>query len=292
MFINKIFENKNARFVRSLVMIIFAGFLQATIIRVFMNPLNLLPSGFTGIAILIEKVTSNFLGFSFSTSLGMLALNIPIAIFCSRTISKRFTILSLIEVFASSFFLQFCNFKPVFDDPVLNIIYGGFLYGIMVVITLKANGSTGGTDFIALYISNKKGKAIWTYIFVFNTIILLIFGWMFGFKYAGYSIIFQLISTKTIDSFYTRYQRMTMQITTEKPQEIIDAYVREYRHGISVVEAKGGFSHQKMYLMHTVVSSYEVQDITRLMSDVDNRVIINVFKTESFYGGFYIKPIE
>ena len=47
-----------------------------------------------------------------------------------------------------------------------------------------------------------------------------------------------------------------------------------------------------MNLLHTVVSSYEVQDIVSLMKDVDSNVIINVLKTENFFGYFYQTPIE
>ena len=47
-----------------------------------------------------------------------------------------------------------------------------------------------------------------------------------------------------------------------------------------------------MYLLHTVVSSYEVLDIVELMKTVDSHIIVNVIKTENFYGGFYQQPIE
>ena len=161
----------------------------------------------------------------------------------------------------------------MFDDALLNIIFGGFAYGLMTVLALKRNASTGGTDFIALYVSNKIGKSIWEYVFVFNATLIVIFGFMFGWEYAGYSILFQFISTKTIDSFYNRYERMTLQITTAKPDEVI-------------------YSGHPVSLLHTVVSSYEVNDIVEVIRSVDDKVIINAFKTENFYGGFYLKPIE
>ncbi len=115
-----------------------------------------------------------------------------------------------------------------------------------------------GQIFIGFYISNKKGKFIWEYVFVFNTLILMIFGSMFGWIHAGYSILFEFISTKTIDSFYHRYERVTLQITTKKSKEV-EAYIQYYRHGISCVEAIGGYSKQPMNLLHTVVSSYEAK---------------------------------
>ena len=195
-------QYKEFRNLVTLFAVILAGFMQAAIIQIFMRPLNLLSSGFTGVAILIEKITSTFFGFTFSTSLGMLALNIPVALFCSKSISKRFTFFSLLQVALASFFLKVLHFEAVFDDCLLNIIFGGLLYGLMTVIALKANASTGGTDFVALYISNKKNKSIFSYVFIFNAILLMIFGMMFGWEDAGYSILFQFISTKTIATVY------------------------------------------------------------------------------------------
>ena len=45
-------------------------------------------------------------------------------------------------------------------------------------------------------------------------------------------------------------------------------------------------SKQPMNLLHTVVSSYEVQDIIDLMKDVDPDLIVNVIKTENFLWWF------
>ena len=87
------------------------------------------------------------------------------------------------------------------------IIFGGVVSGLGAAIALKSGASTGGTDFIALWVSNHTGKTIWGVIFGFNCFILAIFGFMFGWDKAAYSIVFQFISTKTIDSFYHRYDR-------------------------------------------------------------------------------------
>lgn len=283
---------KEFRNLVTLCAVILSGFMQATIIQVFMRPLNLLSSGFTGVAILVEKITSTYFGFTFSTSLGMLVLNIPIALFCCKSISKRFTFFSLLQVIVASFFLKVIHFEALFDDGLLNIIFGGFLYGMQAVIALKANASTGGTDFIALYISNKKNKSIFSYVFIFNACLLIIFGMMFGWENAGYSILFQFISTKTIDTFYNRYARMTLQITTSKPDAVIQCLIKNYHHGLSRVDGIGGYSGRSISLIHVVVSSYEVGEMVALMRTVDPHVIVNVMKTENFYGGFYLKPIE
>lgn len=53
-------QYKEFRNLVTLFAVILAGFMQAAIIQIFMRPLNLLSSGFTGVAILIEKITSTF----------------------------------------------------------------------------------------------------------------------------------------------------------------------------------------------------------------------------------------
>ncbi len=217
----------------------------------------------------------------------MLALNIPVALLCWSGISKRFVIFSMMQVVLSSLFLNIFHFAPFLGDKIMLIIFGGVVSGLGAAIALKSGASTGGTDFIALWVSNHTGKTIWGVIFGFNCFILAIFGFMFGWDNAAYSIVFQFISTKTIDSFYRRYDRVTLQITTREADEVMTAYVNHFQHGISCAEVIGGYSREKMYLLHTVVSTYESQDIVKLVCDVDPGAVINVFHTLNFVGGWW-----
>ena len=176
---------------------------------------------------------------------------------------------------------------PFTDEPLLELFFAVGLPAVGSAILFNINASTGGTDFIALWVSNHTGKTIWGVIFGFNCFILAIFGFMFGWDKAAYSIVFQFISTKTIDSFYRRYDRVTLQITTRKADEVMTAYVNHFQHGISCAEVVGGYSREKMYLLHTVVSTYESQDIIRLVCEVDPGAVINVFHTLNFVGGWW-----
>ena len=284
-------HNIMVRRIITIVAVTLSALLQTYVIQAFIRPANLLSSGFTGVAILIDRIASLY-GHNISTSLGMLVLNIPVAILCSKSISVRFTCYSMMQVLLASLFLKICHFEPLFNDVLLDVVFGGFLYGLSIAIALRGNASTGGTDFIALYVSNKTGRSIWEYVFAGNCVILCIFGSMFGWLYAGYSILFQFVSTKAISAFHHRYERVTLQITTTKAEEIIADYIKHYKHGISYVNAVGGYSHKHMYLLHTVVSSYEVNDIVHLMREHDPHVIVNMIKTENFYGGFYQAPIQ
>lgn len=284
-------KSKKIRYLYTFIAVLSSSLLQTFAIKTFVQSAGLLSSGFTGVAILIDRIASLY-GGHISTSFALIALNLPVALLCYKSISPKFTFFSCLQVIMTSTFLQILSFNPIFNDIILDVAFGGFIYGLSIVLALKGNASTGGTDFIALYISNKMGKSIWSYVFVFNTCILCIFGYIFGWIYAGYSIIFQFISTKTIEAFHHRYERLTLQITTKKAEEVINKYVENYRHGVSCVEAIGGYSHEKMYLLHTVISSYEESDIVGLIRQVDPHAIVNVLRTENFYGGFYQAPLD
>jgi uncharacterized membrane-anchored protein YitT (DUF2179 family) len=271
--------------------IIISSALLAMVVKTFVRPTGLLSSGFMGIAILMDMIIEK-LGGIFPASIGLICINVPVAIFCYKKISPRFVIASLSQVFLTSLFLQILPTYHFFDETILNVIFGGFLSGIAVTIALKGNASTGGTDFIALYVSNKSGKEIWMQVFVFNSLMLCLFGYLFGYENAGYSILFQFISTKTIATFHTRYKRIMLQIFTQEKEKVMGAYCKNFHHGITAVDGMGGYSHKPVAMLVAIVASYEVDDVIDILREVDPKVIVNATKSEKYVGRFYNAPIE
>ncbi len=284
-------RDKRMRFVASLLMIVASSLLQTYVIQTFMDPCDLLSSGFTGVAILLNRI-AGLAGFDFSTSLGILLLNIPAAMFCAGKISKRFVFLSCVQFTLTSLFLEVLHFPPLFDEMILNVIFGGFLYGFVSVIALKADGSTGGTDFIAMYVSERFHRGIWEYVFAFNVLILLIFGSMFGWAAAGYSILFQLISTQTISRYYHRYSQILVEITTKDPEQVAKQFKTYFRHGMTVIPAYGAYSQSNFFMCKSIVSSYEEREVIERIREVDPECITYTHKVDHFYGRFYRRPIE
>ncbi len=255
----------------------------------FLTPSNTLASGFLGVSVLVNLLGQQ-IGINIPVSFMIVALNLPVAILCAKGISVRFTLLSLLQISLTSFFIRFLTFEPIFDDLILNIIFGGVLNGVYILLALKGNASTGGTDFIALYVSNKSGRTIWEYVFLFNSMILMIYGYLFDWRYAGYSIILQYIATHTVSTFHTRYQLHKLQITTTRGAEIRQAYIDNFRHGITCIHVEGGYTKQERMMLITVVSSYEVDNVIRLLQSIDPYVIISISETQRFIGRFHRDP--
>lgn len=270
--------------------ILVSALLQCYVIQVFLLPAGIISGGFTGLA-MVASEAGRLAGIPVSMEAAMVALNIPVALVCCRCLSLRFTVFSLAQVALSSLFLKVFHFEPLFHDQVLDVIFGGVFLGFSVAAALKGNASTGGTDFIALYVSNRTGRSIWSWVFAGNAVLYCVCGLLYGWMAAGYSIVLQYIATRVIFAFHRRYDQVTLQITTKKGPEVVKAYISGFPHGISCTETKGGYSRQRMYLLNTVLSAYESAAAIRLIRRTDGEAVINVWKTEQFVGKFYRKPM-
>ena len=268
-----------------------SSLIMAATTKTFVRPAHLLSGGFMGIALLVDMIADLF-GKSIPTAFTLVVLNVPVALICAKKISKRFVFFSLSQVFLTSFLLQIIPNYPLFDEQVLNVVFGGYIWGMSIVLALKAGASSGGTDFIALYFANKNGREIWMQVFAFNAMILCVFGVIFGFDKAGYSILFQFISTKTISTFHTRYKRVMLHIYTVKKDEVVDTYLERFHHGITALDGYGGYSHHPVSYLTAIVSSYEVGDVLEALKETDPKIIVSVTKVENFIGRFYNKPLD
>lgn len=275
----------NKRNLITLASVVASSALMAFSMNIFMGEASLLPAGFMGVAKLVNMFGSK-MGVYIDTSLVLFCINLPVALFSAKKISKRFVFFSLLQIFLLSGFTRLIPTMPIFDEPVLNVIFGGCVYGFSIALALRGGASTGGTDFIALYVSHKTGKEIWMEVFVFNCVLLAIFGYSFGWEHAGYSIIFQYISTHMITTFHNRYKLEMMQIFTKNPDVVVEEYLKHFQHGITVLNGTGGYTGEDTAMLMSVTSSYELQEAIEVITTADPDAIINVTKTSQFIGKF------
>lgn len=272
----------------SIFIICFAALIEAIAVNLFTVPGNFISGGFTGLSILLNEIPL----WKIDIGTTMLMLNIPVALFCARYISPRFTFLSLIYVLSASFFIKIIQFPPLFEDKLLLAIFGGVLVGTASTIALQIDASTGGVDFIALYYSKKFQKTFWEYVFVFNAILIVINGYFEGWESIAYSIIFQYVATELREAFHTRYKRITLQIYTKQPEEIINKFIQLSVHGLTCTPGYGGYSKEPITMITCVISSYEQNLIISKLSEVDPHVIINIFPSTKFVGKFIEKEYK
>ncbi|MDR3257971.1 MAG: YitT family protein [Mycoplasmataceae bacterium] len=268
------------------IFIVVSALLQSFALNCFYKSSGLLSGGFTGIGLMVNILTKG----AIPLSAFILILNIPLALLGYNNIGKRFTILSFINVFLTSFFLTIIPSVQLIDDILLNSIYAGVFYGLGISLALEAGACTGGTDFIALYISVKKQVSAGGYMMALNGIVILISAYFFSIEIAAYTLVATFISSQIVNSIHVRYQRVTLAIISDKGDDIVKKLLETGVHGITVIPAYGGYTHEEKNFIYTVVSTYEVNNIRDLVEEIDENVFVNVTSSQKLFGNF--KPVK
>ena len=275
---------------RRILIVLIASALMAFNIKSFVHAGDLFPGGVTGLTVLIQRLAEKFFGLKLPYSPINLLLNAFPVYIGFRFVGKKFTLLSLLMIIASSFLTDILPEYTITEDLLLISVFGGILSGIAISLCLYADATSGGTDFIAIYLSQKRGMETWNLVLGFNVIILCIAGYFFGWEESLYSIIFQFVSTQTLHSLYRSYQKQTLFIVTHKPEQVYKAIHDVCNHGATVWNAKGTFSQQPMTMVYSIVSGADVKPALQAIKSADPDAFVNSIHTTEIRGHFYMKP--
>ena len=270
-------------------LVVLGAVLMALNINSFVYTAELLPGGFTGVAILIQEVFDKILGIKIPFSPFYWTLNMIPAAFCFKYVGKKFTIYSLVFVLLSGLFADiFPNFT-ITGDILLCAVFGGLFSSFAITCALFADATSGGTDFISIIVSEKTGKSSWNYIFIGNCCVLVLAGILFGWDKALYSIIYQYTSTQVLNLLYKRYQKTTLLVITEKTNEIVKLISDTTHHDATLFKGNGCYQGAERKMLYTVVSSEEAEKLCLLIKQIDPGAFINLLQTKSLHGKFFMR---
>ena len=243
-----------------LFMIAAASVIMALNIKSFVNAGGLFPGGFTGLTLLIQRGAEQFW-----------ELTLPFSLI-------NFLLTDLIPP------------MPITDDVLLICIFGGLINGFAISLCLLGGATSGGTDFIAVAVSEKRGVDAWNYILFGNAAMLVVAGFLFGWDKALYSILFQYASTQIVHLLNPRYKRTTLFIISDKSEEIYEQIKDATHHGATLFQGTGLWGGQPRSMIYSVIAGDQVKKITRKVRQIDPHAFINILKTDQVSGNFYQQP--
>ena len=267
-----------------------ASLVMATNIKTFVQTGGMIPGGATGLTLLIQRSMQTFLQLYIPYTVINVILNaIPVYI-GFRYIGKKFTLYSCLMIFLTGIFTDLIPATPVTYDILLISIFGGIINGFAISLCLRVDATSGGTDFIAIFFSQKTGRDSFNLILGINTVIIALGGLIFGWDIALYSIIYQYASTQVLHLLYKNYQQQTLFIVTNKAAAVCEAISNISHHGATIMKGEGSYEGHERSVVYSVVSSYECQKVISAIKKVDEKAFINAIKTEEIQGSFYHKP--
>ena len=274
-----------------LLVITVYSIIMALNYKSFVQAGDLFPGGFTGLTRLAQRCAQEYWKVTLPFAPINLVLNAIPAVVSFKLIGKRFTMYSCLASVVSSIFTDLVPSVPVTEDILLICVFGGLINGFAISLCLQVRITSGGTDFIAIALAERKNVNAWNYIFCGNVIMLMVAGALFGWDRALYSIIFQFASTQVIRMMDPDGRRVTLFIVTGREKAGgVCAQIQDTRHTATLIEGVGLYNGEPCVMIYSVVGSNQLRRLTRKVKQADPQAFVNVIRTEKLMGNFYRDP--
>ncbi|URM53242.1 YitT family protein [Mycoplasma sp. SG1] len=222
-----------------------------------------------------------------------LALNVPLIIFGFIKLGWKFTSLTLIyfgtqiilglSLDGSSVIVNVVHqlFKHPNDIPkswvMMSCLIGGVIYGSGCVLVYNGAGSTGGTDFISVYLTKTKNQTIGIVNFALNLLIAFIGTMALKHKFSALvdvgffgSIMFFGVYSFIIDYFLPKQRVVSMHIISKNEYLIARAFKQaNMQRGYTKIPARGGYGNDENTIFFVILSLHEYRILVNIIKKYD-----------------------
>lgn len=137
---------------RRTCLILAGSLIMAVNLKSFVRTGGLIPGGFNGLTRLIQEISALLWHWEPPFSVINFILNAIPAIISFKFIGKKFTGYSCLMIVVSGILTDIVPSFPMTQDILLISIFGGLINALAISLCLFANATSGGTDFIAIFL--------------------------------------------------------------------------------------------------------------------------------------------
>ena len=277
-------SNKYLQFIKEYIIVALACVVMAFNINYFFVGNKLAEGGVSGLSLIIHYLSNIDVSYLY------FALNIPLIILAYIFLGKNFLLKTLFATFILSVFLKvFASFSEPLDDILLAAIFGGAINGITIGIVFYAGGSTGGMDIIAKIVNKYTGIPISRILLTTDFIVLSMVAVIFGKVIFMYTLISLVISSKMIDIIQVGiYSAKGVTIITTKEDEIRKRIMEDTGRGITLIDAKGGYTQKEIGMLYCVVGQYQLIRVKTIVKEVDPSAFMIVADVHEVIGNGFL----
>lgn len=154
---------------------------------------------------------------------------------------------------------------PLTDQPLLELIFAIGLPAVGSAILFNCDGSTGGTDILAMILRKHTRMNIGTALMISDAGITCL-AFLFGVKTGLFSVLGLLLKTVFIDSVIESFNMCKcFQIITDEPDEITEFITKELGRSCTVIEGVGGYTHARKYMISAAMQRYQATRLQKYL---------------------------
>ena len=253
-------------------------------INMFLTPHTIAPGGLSGLSVVVSKLT----GLSVSTV--MIIMCIPLVICSVKILGKKDSIKTLIGTVTLSLMIKLTSSLSTIsatEDPLLAAISGAIFLGAGIGIVFSVDGSTGGTDLIALMINRifpsiPLSKCL---TFIDGMVVLSAGIANRNIETGLYSAIALFVVIKMVDVIISGVDHSkAFMIITDEEEKLREAIFNDIKRGVTVLDARGGYTNRDKNILLVVVQKKQEVHLKKLIKRVDSKAFIIVSDVNEVLG--------
>ena len=266
-------------------------FFMSVGINVIYEPLSMVTGGFSGIGILVKKLTQTARWSGIPVGMTTLLLNIPLFIWGYSQKGKVFVKKT---VYAASCFSFFLLIIPTFDivkqDYLMAALVGGLLNGTGIGLVFSQGASTGGSDLLSVLTAKiLPGLSASERLILIDTLIVAAGVFIFGLEIGLYAVVAVFVTGKVSNAILDglKFAKIAY-IISDHPEEISEHILRELGRGLTGLEGQGMYSEKHKMVLMCVVSKKEAVLLKDIVKNADNEAFLILSEAKEVLGeGFW-----
>jgi len=276
---------KRIHILKRYFIITIACLIYATGISLFIDPNNMAPGGFSGLAVILNRVLH------IETGTIYLILNVPVILLGIWKFGWKFTTSTLYAIFVVSMGTNIlASYGGVTKEPLLGAVFGGILIAVGIGFVFRNSATTGGVDIIikCLRIRLPHLKT-GTLMLITDGVIVCLSGVVFGnVNSALYSIIAALTTSYVLDMvLYGHEMAKLIYIISDKSAEITIRILKEIHIGVTLLEGSGAYESKEKKIIMCVVRKQLAHKVEEIVKQEDSSAFMIITGATDIYGEGY-----
>ncbi len=270
--------------------------------------------GLTGICSAIYYVTDGLFPSLFPAYNGAIpvwlttfVINVILLLIAGFTVGWRFCIRTMVGVAAITFWYRVIPIlpEPIIADPWLGAIIGGFVFGLSLGIVLAANGSSGGTDIVAMIVNHYHNISLGNIMLLCDIIIIASAFFLplpesmlaeggnpvyLQIKRVLYGVCMTISYTVAVDWIIARLHRSVhFLIYSSKYDEIATEINKTVNRGVTVLDGTGWYSQQPVKVISVLVRKPESSLVLSIVKNLDPNALVSIADVGGVFGSGFDK---
>lgn len=267
----------------SMALILVGNVVYAFAIKLFLLPMDLISSGTTGIALVVNH---------------MLGIPVSVFIFCFNAVmlalgwwvlGRKF---AMTTVFSSLFYpvaLEVLNRLlgdvRLTENMLLNVLFAGMGLGLGIGLVMRGGASTGGIDIPALILKRKLRIPVSATLWVCDFFIIMLQMTYHPAEDLLYGILLILGVSMTLNKVLLMgTSRTEVKIVSSRAEEIRQAILSRVDRGVTMLHGEGGYLREQTEIIFSVISNHELPRLEQAAREIDPNCFMVISQVTEVWG--------